>query len=55
MPGDQLVLEAEIKKMSRGLGKFSARARVGDAIAAEAELMAVVRLPAATDAASGEG
>jgi 3-hydroxyacyl-[acyl-carrier-protein] dehydratase len=47
LPGDQLILEAEIKKMSRGLGKFTARARVGDAIAAEAELMAVVRLPGA--------
>ena len=47
MPGDTVILEAEIKKMSRGLGKFSARARVGDEVAAEAELMAVVRLPGA--------
>ena len=47
LPGDQLILEAEIKQMSRGLGKFTARARVGEAIAAEAELMAVVRLPGA--------
>ena len=54
MPGDQLILEAEIKKMSRGLGKFLARARVGDAIAAEAELMAVVRLPAAAGTAPDE-
>lgn len=45
IPGDTLILEAEIKKMSRGLGKFVARARVGDQMAAEAELMAVVRGP----------
>ncbi len=41
--------------MSRGLGKFTARARVGDAIAAEAELMAVVRLPAGPGAATSGG
>lgn len=54
IPGDQLILEAEIVKMSRGLGKFTARARVGDAIAAEADLMAVVRLPSEPGSATSD-
>ncbi len=43
VPGDQLVLEAEVKRMVRGIGKFAARAKVGDEIAAEADLLAVLR------------
>jgi 3-hydroxyacyl-[acyl-carrier-protein] dehydratase len=43
VPGDQLTLEAEVIRIVRGVGKFSTRARVGDGIAAEAELMAAVR------------
>jgi 3-hydroxyacyl-[acyl-carrier-protein] dehydratase len=43
VPGDQLRLEAEITKNMRGIWKFNARARVGDEIACEAELMCTVR------------
>jgi len=43
MPGDQLTLEAQVIRIVRGVGKFHTWARVGDEIAAEAELMAAVR------------
>jgi len=43
MPGDQLLLEAEVQRMARGIGKFAARAKVGEDIAAEADLLAVLR------------
>ena len=42
-PGDQLVLEVEQLRMSRGLGKFRAVARVGGSVAAEGELLCVLR------------
>jgi hypothetical protein len=38
-----LILEVEVLRIMRGIGKFQARARVGDEIAAEAELMAALR------------
>ena len=41
--GDQLILEAELTRNIRGIWKFSARAKVGDQIATEAELMCAVR------------
>ena len=43
VPGDQLVLEAEIVRHARGIWKYQARAYVDGAIAAEAELMATLR------------
>jgi 3-hydroxyacyl-[acyl-carrier-protein] dehydratase len=42
-PGDQLVFEIELLRLSRGLGKFKAVARVDGAVAAEAELLCVLR------------
>jgi 3-hydroxyacyl-[acyl-carrier-protein] dehydratase len=42
-PGDQLILEAELDRMRAGIFKFKARARVGDEIATEAELMCTMR------------
>lgn len=42
-PGDQLVLEVELDRMKAGIFKFKARARVGDDIATEAELMCTMR------------
>jgi 3-hydroxyacyl-[acyl-carrier-protein] dehydratase len=42
-PGDQLVFEIEQLRLSRGLGKFKAVARVDGAVAAEAELLCVLR------------
>jgi 3-hydroxyacyl-[acyl-carrier-protein] dehydratase len=42
-PGDQLVLEVEQLRLSRGMGKFKATARVGGAIASEAELLCALR------------
>jgi len=43
-PGDQLILESEVQRMVRGIGKFAVRAKVGDDIVAEANLMAAIRL-----------
>ena len=43
VPGDQLILEVEVLRIARGVGKFATRAKVGDEIAAEAELMAALR------------
>ena len=43
VPGDQLMLHAEITRNARGIWKFDAVAKVGDAVAAEAELMCTVR------------
>ena len=42
-PGDQLVLEVEQLRLSRGMGKFKAVARVDGVVAAEAELLCVLR------------
>ena len=42
-PGDQLILEAQILRMKAGIFKFKARAKVGDDIATEAELMCTMR------------
>lgn len=43
VPGDQLTLEASIERNVRGIWKFSTRAKVADAVAAEANLMCTVR------------
>ncbi len=42
-PGDQLVLEVELDRMKAGIFKFKARAKVGDEVATEAELMCTMR------------
>ena len=42
-PGDQLVLEVDLDRMKAGIFKFRARAKVGDDIATEAELMCTMR------------
>jgi 3-hydroxyacyl-[acyl-carrier-protein] dehydratase len=42
-PGDQLRLEVSIERSVRGMWKFSAEARVGDAVVAEARLMCTIR------------
>jgi 3-hydroxyacyl-[acyl-carrier-protein] dehydratase len=55
MPGDQLILEAEVKRMVRGIGKFAARARVDGEIAAEVDLLAVMRKTDGGAAASTPG
>ena len=41
--GDQLILEVEMLRVSRGIGKFRAVARVDGEIAAEADLMCARR------------
>ena len=43
LPGDQLRLEAEILKVVRGVGKFQCRATVDGQLAAEAEILAVLK------------
>lgn len=54
VPGDQLVLEAEVVRVVRGVGKFATRALVDGEIAAEGELMAAIRSTSkATPAANG--
>jgi 3-hydroxyacyl-[acyl-carrier-protein] dehydratase len=43
VPGDQLLLEVLIERSIRGIWKFDAKARVGDALAATAKIMCTVR------------
>jgi 3-hydroxyacyl-[acyl-carrier-protein] dehydratase len=42
-PGDQLILEVALDRMKAGIFKFKACAKVGEEIAAEAELMCTMR------------
>ena len=42
-PGDQLVLEVALERNVRGIWKFDAKARVGEALAAEAKIMCTIR------------
>jgi 3-hydroxyacyl-[acyl-carrier-protein] dehydratase len=42
-PGDQLILEVALDRMKAGIFKFKACAKVGEDIAAEAELMCTMR------------
>ena len=42
-PGDQLRMQVEILRQSRGIWKFQARATVEDQLAVEAELMCTMR------------
>ena len=42
-PGDTLMLEVEAGRESRGIAKFSAVAKVGDQVAAEAQLICALR------------
>jgi 3-hydroxyacyl-[acyl-carrier-protein] dehydratase len=44
-PGDTLVLESEVHRLVRGVGKFAVRAKVDGEIVAEADLMAAMRTP----------
>lgn len=43
IPGDQLMIEVVQGRVGRGMAKFAAVARVGDAVAAEAELLCALR------------
>lgn len=43
IPGDQLILEVDMLRVTRGIGKFRAVAKVDGEIAAEAELMCARR------------
>jgi len=45
IPGDQLFLDVEVLKSRRGIWQFDAKARVGDELAASAELMIAVQGP----------
>jgi 3-hydroxyacyl-[acyl-carrier-protein] dehydratase len=42
-PGDQLMLHAQLLRSRAGIVKFTAQAKVGDTLAAEAELMCTMR------------
>jgi 3-hydroxyacyl-[acyl-carrier-protein] dehydratase len=43
IPGDQLMLDVSADRIGRDLMKFTAKARVGDALAAEAKLLCMLR------------
>lgn len=43
IPGDQLVLDVAIVRSVRGIGKFDARARVGETLVSEAQLMCTIK------------
>ena len=43
VPGDQLVIEVVQGRVGRGMAKFTATAKVGEAVAAEAELLCALR------------
>ena len=43
IPGDQLILESEVVRVIRGIGKFRTRATVDGELACEAELIAAIR------------
>lgn len=43
LPGDQLLLEVSISRTMRNIWKYKAEARVGDEIAAQAELMCALK------------
>jgi 3-hydroxyacyl-[acyl-carrier-protein] dehydratase len=43
VPGDQLILEAEITRQARGIWKYQARALVDGQVATEADLMCTLR------------
>lgn len=47
MPGDQMELECTIVRLmpSRGIGKFSTRARIGGQVVAHATMIAALQLP----------
>jgi len=42
-PGDQLTIEVDAGRSGRGIAKFKALAKVGDAVAAEADLICALR------------
>jgi len=42
-PGDQLLLDVEVLRMKASVWKFKARARVGEDVAVEAELLMAIR------------
>jgi 3-hydroxyacyl-[acyl-carrier-protein] dehydratase len=42
-PGDQLLLEVTLLKLRQGVQRFAGQARVGDELAAEAEMMCAIR------------
>ena len=43
VPGDQLLIEVDAGRTGRGMAKFTAVAKVGDAVAAEAQLLCALR------------
>jgi 3-hydroxyacyl-[acyl-carrier-protein] dehydratase len=43
VPGDALLIEVVQGRVGRGMAKFTAVAKVGDAVAAEAELLCALR------------
>ena len=43
VPGDQLRIEVQQGRVARGMAKFTAVAKVGDAVAAEADLLCALR------------
>ena len=50
MPGDQLILEVSLVRSLRGMWKYSAHAKVGEALCAQADLMCAYKMVAADEA-----
>jgi 3-hydroxyacyl-[acyl-carrier-protein] dehydratase len=42
-PGDTLIIEANLERAVRGIGKFRTRATVGEQLVCEAQLLAAIR------------
>ena len=50
LPGDTLMLEAQLERAVRGVGRFHTRATVGEQLVCEAQLLAAIRdVPPARD------
>ena len=43
VPGDQLILDVDMLRIVRGIGKFAAKAKVNDAVVTEAELLCTIK------------
>jgi 3-hydroxyacyl-[acyl-carrier-protein] dehydratase len=43
VPGDQLILDVDMLRIVRGIGKFAAKAKVSGAVVTEAELLCTIK------------
>jgi len=55
VPGDILIFDVAVQRISRGLGKFACRATVDGEVAAEGDLMAAIRVNKSGGGAAPDG